>query len=304
MLERRGVVPLRFALGKHMTKTKALVLFSGGQDSTIALYWAMRNFNEVEALSIHYMQKHSIEIDSASQIARMANVPHRVRAIGAILAGKSPLTNDEQKLETYDNYEQMQQIIGDRVELTFVPMRNALFLVLAANQAAVMGVENIVCGVCEADGANYPDCREEFIHAMSLAIDLALGASTTRIYAPLLRFKKSESVKLALSLPGCYTALGYSHTAYDGKYPPTGKDHASVLRAHGFEEAGVPDPLVVRAILEQSMKPPTSKLYDPWRYLADDQVAKEYDIVSAKDIKAVLQNLEQQLRKTHPVLLP
>lgn len=227
---------------------KALVVLSGGQDSTTCLYWAITRYDEVYAVTYNYGQRHDREVGCAQSIATLAGIKeHEIVNIGPILQGKSPLTNPDEKLETYDNFDSMTKIIGDRVELTFVPMRNALFLTLAANHAAVRGIFDIVTGVCQADGANYPDCREDFIVSMNRAIIQALDDGAYAIHTPLINLKKHQSVDVALRIPGCYAALGFSHTAYDGDYPPVGKDHASVLRARGFEEAGVPDPLVLRA---------------------------------------------------------
>jgi 7-cyano-7-deazaguanine synthase len=158
----------------------------------------------------------------------------------------------------------MERRIGARIELTFVPMRNALFLTLAANVAAARGIDTIITGVCQADGTNYPDCRRGFIDAMEAMIEAALETKLA-ILTPLMNYSKAETVKLAASLPGCMEALAYSHTAYDGAYPPIGKDHATTLRAHGFAEAGVPDPLVARAWKEGLMELPATPNYDSLR---------------------------------------
>jgi len=230
------------------------------------LYWAREQFGEVHALTFDYNQRHRREIDAARRIAWMAGVEaHEVLEIGPILQGRSPLTNPSEQLEQYSSFAEMDKIIGDRVELTFVPMRNALFLVLAANRAVCKDITHVVTGVCEADNANYPDCRRVFISAMQDAINEALGRKAIEIHTPLITKSKAESIKLAMTLPGCYEALAYSHTAYDGAYPPLGKDHATVLRAQGFLEAGVPDPLIVRAFKEGLMALPESSNYDSVR---------------------------------------
>ena len=246
--------------------TSGLVILSGGQDSTTCLFWAKRYFSEVHAITFDYGQRHSREIGAARTVAKLAGVAsHEVVAIGPILKSHSPLTDFKKPLEQYTSFEQMDAIIGDRIELTFVPMRNALFLVLAANRAVCLECHDLVTGVCEADNANYPDCREIFILTMQRSINDALGSSNFRIHAPLLHLPKADSIKLALKLPGCYEALAFTHTAYDGSYPPTGRDHATVLRAHGFEEAGVSDPLIVRAWREGLMKLPDTHNYDAYR---------------------------------------
>ena len=246
---------------------KALVVLSGGQDSTTCLYWAMKNFEEMTAITFDYNQRHRREIEAAKQIISLAgpDIDHEIIELGPVLKGRSPLTNMEEKLETYTDYQSMDKIIGARVELTFVPMRNALFLTLAANRAVCAGAEAIVTGVCEADNANYPDCRQDYILAQEATINKALGTDGIKIHTPLMQLSKAKSIELALTLQGCYTAIGYSHTAYDGAYPPIGQDHATTLRAHGFEEAGVPDPLVVRAWAEGLMNFPKTENYRRWQ---------------------------------------
>jgi 7-cyano-7-deazaguanine synthase len=222
----------------------------------------------VSALTIDYDQRHRIEIKSAMMVANIAGIErHEIVRLGDVLAGRSPLTDPEETLEQYEDHDTMEAIIGKRVEKTFVPMRNALFLTLAANRAVCMDASVIVTGVCQADNANYPDCRRSFIDVQEETINEALGFTVptdpryTTIRTPLMDMSKSDSINLAASLPGCYSALAFSHTAYDGQYPPTGKDHASILRAHGFYQADLPDPLVLRAVKEGLMPAPKSDNY-------------------------------------------
>jgi len=234
--------------------SKALVVLSGGQDSTTCLFWARENYDEVHAVTFNYGQRHSLEIESARRVAGMANVAsHEIICVPDCLVSASPLTSSNE-LEVYDNAEQMEKVIGDRRELTFVPMRNALFLTIAANRAEAMGIDTIVTGVCQMDNANYDDCREVFVKATTDYINTALGhdhrgTSPIQIETPLMYLSKAESVAMAKSIDGCWDALAYSHTCYAGKYPPCGECHACVLRADGFEKAGEIDPLVARAAL-------------------------------------------------------
>jgi 7-cyano-7-deazaguanine synthase len=250
-----------------MTQIKTVVILSGGQDSTTSLYWAINQWHgpeNVAAVTFDYGQRHKQELVAACQIADMAKIAsHEVVLLGPILKSTSPLTNPDEKLETYNSYAEMDKIIGDRIEKTFVPMRNSVFLTIAANHAVALGCNSLVTGVCQMDNANYPDCREGFLYSQVETINKALGneVETFQIYAPLLWLSKAESIALALGLPGCMEALAYSHTAYDGGYPPTSRDHASVLRAQGFLEAGVPDPLVVRAWREGLMRLPDTANY-------------------------------------------
>lgn len=284
---------------------KCLVVLSGGQDSTICLFWAKEKYKEVHAITFDYGQKHNSEIRAAIKVAQMAGVAPQDHSIlefdsvydytggvhscgnyRPLLVSSSPLVDRNNQLETYKSYEEMQQIIGTRVEKTFVPMRNTLFLTLAANRAVAKGINHLITGVCEADGANYPDCTGLFINSIKLAFRVGLNDPNFMVIAPLLHLSKSRSILTALDLPGCYRALAYSHTAYDGRYPPTGKDHASVLRAHGFEEANVPDPLVLRAYWEKAIPElPGTKNYDRYRNTA-----------VAVSMEQALFNLEQELR--------
>lgn len=250
--------------------TKALVILSGGQDSTTCLFWAKQTFDEVHAVTFDYNQRHAREIEAAQKVAELADVvSHEIIRLGPILKGRSPLTDGTVALETYRSYDEMDGIIGDRVELTFVPMRNALFLTIAANRAVCMGIHNLVTGVCEADNANYPDCRATFIDAQEMTIRRALGVEAFNICTPLMKLNKAQSVTLAAMLPGCMDALAYSHTAYSGEYPPVTQDHATVLRAEGFRRAGYPDPLIVRAWREGLMQLPATENYDGLRLAAE-----------------------------------
>lgn len=251
--------------------TSALVVLSGGQDSTTCLAWAKQKFDVVHAITFHYDQRHKREIDAARKVAEMIGVAsHEVLKLGPILKGGSPLTNPDEKLEIYTSFESMSKIIGDRVELTFVPMRNALFLTIAANRAAVLGCWDIVTGVCEADNANYLDCRFHFIHDQERTINSALTWNRVgyKIHTPLMYLTKAQSIALAKTLHGCMEALAYSHTAYSGEYPPVTQDHATVLRAQGFKEANEPDPLIVRAWREGLCELPGSANYDGLRAAA------------------------------------
>lgn len=224
-----------------------MVVLSGGQDSTTCLYWARERFDTVHAVTFDYQQRHARELDSALVVAKMAGcASHEIIPVGPLLRGRSPLTNPAEALEVYTDFELMDAVIGDRVELTFVPMRNAFFLTLAANLALARDCFDLVTGVCEADNANYPDCRQTFIESQESTINEALGIDRFKIHAPLMRMGKADSIRLAQSLPGCMDALAYSHTCYAGECPPCGRCHSCVLRAHGFADAGVPDPLVQR----------------------------------------------------------
>lgn len=245
-------------------KPTAIVVFSGGQDSTTCLYWALARGFHVIALTINYGQRHSREIEAAQRIAFMANVQHVVLDVGPILKGSSPLVNSSETLEQYSGHD----ALPGGLEKTFVPMRNQFFLTIAANHAHANGSSVVITGVCEEDYGGYPDCRRTFIDALEQACNLGTFNAESgfpgglKILTPLMNLTKKATVELAISLPGCYEALAFSHTAYDGAYPPVGKDHATLLRAKGFEEAGVPDPLVLRAYKERLMPLPLTPNYN------------------------------------------
>lgn len=207
---------------------RALVILSGGQDSTTALFVAKRDCDEVHALTFHYGQRHQREIESAKKVAEMAQVAsHEVldlrgggseirrgadwTSIGAVLLGNSPLTNDT-AVPHYTGVDQLAK--AGEPEPTFVPGRNILFLALAANRAAVLRAQSIYLGVCEADYGGYPDCRLSFIDAMAAAIGLGISGDrfAFQVFTPLMTLTKAESVRVADTLPGCMDALAYSHT--------------------------------------------------------------------------------------------
>ena len=257
-----------------METQRAVVVFSGGQDSTTCLYWALAQGWDVDAITFNYGQRHKVEIEAAIKIFEMAYQAYpfqlgahkKVYLPEGILESTSPLISDN-VLEQYDNH----SVLPKGLEKTFVPMRNQLFLTLAANRAYAIGSRILVTGVCQEDNGGYPDCRQVFINEVQDACnsgtftgqDGALG--NLKIHTPLMNLTKAESVHLAMKLPGCMEALAFSHTAYDGAYPPIGHDHATLLRAKGFEEANISDPLVVRAWREGLMPLPDSHNYDSLR---------------------------------------
>ena len=261
--------------------TKALVILSGGQDSTTTLFWAKQRFAEVHAITFDYGQRHSIEIEAAKKVAELAGVAsHEIVSLPGILKSTSPLTSDNE-LERYADAKQMEEVIGNRVELTFVPMRNTFFFVVAMNRAVALGCRNLVTGICQEDNANYPDCTEAFRSAFEDMANTSLGITATteefQILATLMYLSKAETVHMATQLPGCWQALSFSHTSYDGKYPPTDKNHSNVLRADGFEKAGLPDPLVVRAFRDGLMDLPATPNYESDLVLQTARILGEGD---------------------------
>lgn len=245
---------------------KALVVLSGGQDSTTCLAAAIRmhGVENVFAVTFDYGQRHRVELLAAKTIAKMAGIEsrHEVIEVPNILKGDSPLVSGN-AVEQYKDA----SVLPGGLEKTFVPMRNQFFLTIAANRAIVIAKGDkevhLITGVSQEDYGGYPDCRQEFIWALQSAIrlsndDPALPALT--IVTPLMYMSKKETVAWSEVMeatsvtagahgglnPSARELLAYSHTCYNGEVPPCGKCHACLLRAKGYKEAGVIDPLVER----------------------------------------------------------
>ena len=189
---------------KYQIDRKALVIFSGGMDSTVCLYWAIKEFGRenVSAITFDYGQRHQAEIESARKIAELAEVSWRLIEIPGILESTSPLLSDN-KLEQRQHLEDFSQ----GLQPTFVPARNMLFFSIAANIAYELGAMNLVAGVCQADYGGYYDCRQEFVHSMQVTINEALfGHAGSRIqtermliHTPLMHLNKREEILFARS---------------------------------------------------------------------------------------------------------
>jgi 7-cyano-7-deazaguanine synthase len=219
---------------------KALVVLSGGQDSTTCLYWALARFGRdaVEAVTFDYGQRHRVELACAVQVAALAGVPHGILPINTFTAlGGNALT---------DAAVAVQAGVEPATPLpnTFVPGRNLIFLTFAAAYGYRRGVGHLVTGVAQTDYSGYPDCRQATIAALEQAIRLGMDCEIT-IHTPLMFKSKRETVELARAL-GALPALAYTHTCYNGQQPPCGVCPACRLRAKGFAEAGIADPLVER----------------------------------------------------------
>ncbi len=214
----------------------ALVVLSGGQDSTTCLYWAIRRFGQqhVRAITFDYGQRHRIELACAARIAADAGVPHVELPIDTFAAlGSDALTSTEYLLEDDGK---------DGLPVTFVPGRNLVFLTFAAAYCWPRDIQHIVTGVAQTDYSGYPDCRENTIQALEKTLQLGISGSI-RIHTPLMHLSKKETVLLAVDV-GALNALADTHTCYAGMRPPCGKCQACQLRVKGFSEAGVTDPLM------------------------------------------------------------
>ena len=213
----------------------AVVVFSGGQDSTTCLAWALAKFSTVECVTIDYGQRHRVELDAAKRICaavgvRQVQIPcDSFRALGGnSLTGEEAVANGLNPITGLPN--------------TFVPGRNLILLSLAAAYGYQRGMTDIVTGVCQTDYSGYPDCRQDTMTALQAALWAGLEAPVT-IHTPLMWLTKAETVVLMRDL-GRLDLLALSHTCYNGQVPPCGTCPACLLRAKGFAEAGIPDPLL------------------------------------------------------------
>lgn len=222
---------------------KALVVLSGGQDSTTCLYWAIDKYGSenVSSVSFDYGQRHRVELLCAEQIAELAGTKHYCLPINTFTAlGGNALTGQE-KVKNEPKRE-------TQLPNTFVPGRNIIFLSYAAALAYQHKINHLVTGVAQTDYSGYPDCRENTLKALQNTLNLGMEASFT-IHTPLMHLSKAQTVALAVEL-GAMPALALSHTCYNGQQPPCGECAACQLRAKGFAEAGVADPLLNRTDFE------------------------------------------------------
>lgn len=223
---------------------KAIVLLSGGQDSTTTLYWARKEYGEVAALSFDYGQRHAVELEAGEEIARLAGVPRTVvdvRQAFSAVAGSSALIDKARPLTADGGF--LDREAPNGLPSSFVPGRNLIFLSVAASFAVSLGAKVVVTGVCQTDFSGYPDCRDSFVKAMEIAATEAMPSSAgpIRIVAPLMFLTKAETVRLGVEV-GAMEALARSVTCYEGRRPGCGVCPACVIRARGFAEAGVADP--------------------------------------------------------------
>lgn len=183
--------------------TKALVVLSGGQDSVTCLFWAKQNFDEVHAITFDYGQRHSIEIEAAYKTATMAGVAsHEVVQVPNCLAGKSFLTDHTAPVEVFTDFAEMERhnaFKENKLDSSFVPMRNGLFLTIAANRAAVIGADTIITGVTAADFAEYGGFSWEWLGGF---VDAEGCFSETNGYSRTLRLQVSQKDPEALSRLG------------------------------------------------------------------------------------------------------
>jgi len=223
--------------------TKSVILFSGGIDSTTALYWALARSKDIHALTFDYGQRHKIEIRLARRTARKLGVPQTVLKIDLGQVGGSALTEEAIELPRYKKLTEIEH----GLPATYVPFRNGVLLALAASWSEARGYDEIICGFNVIDSPDYPDTRPEFVRAMEKAVNAgtkaACGGKKIKIAAPFVRLRKSEIIRLGLSLGADYSQ---ALSCYAGRETPCGACASCLLREHAFAEAGVPDPLIIR----------------------------------------------------------
>ena len=220
----------------------AIVLLSGGLDSYTAAAIAKAQRFTLFALTIHYGQRHAREVEAARAVARALGVErHLELEVDLRPIGGSSLTSDTPVPHERD-------LSASLIPTTYVPARNTIFLSLALGWAEVVGAHDIVIGVNALDYSGYPDCRPEFIAAFERLAQLAtregVEGGRFRVHAPLITLSKAEIIRRGLELGLDY---GLTHSCYDpapdGR--PCGTCDSCVLRARGFHEAGIADPLAM-----------------------------------------------------------
>ncbi|MEI7542149.1 MAG: 7-cyano-7-deazaguanine synthase QueC [bacterium] len=214
---------------------KVLILLSGGQDSTTSLFWAQKQFKQLETISFDYGQRHKVELISAKKIARLAKVKNTVIQIKEFENLKhNALLDKKINFKGKDS-------VNKKLPASFVPGRNILFLTVAAAFAYTRGIKDIVIGVSQVDYSGYPDCRAEFIKSMEKTLSLGMEYPI-KIHTPLINLDKKQTVLLGIKL-GAYKMMAHTHTCYEGTKPGCGACPACILRKKGFDEALVKDPL-------------------------------------------------------------
>ena len=223
-------------------KERAVVLLSGGLDSTTCIALANEQKFELYALTVNYGQKHNFEIEASKHIAKEYNVErHTIIQIDLAQFGGSALTDDKIKVPKKRNLSESHSI-----PVTYVPARNTILLSLAIAWAETIGAYNIFIGVNSLDYSGYPDCRPEYISSFEKTANLAtksgINGEKVKINTPLINLTKEEIIKIGLSLNVNY---GLTSSCYDPiiSGDPCGECDACYLRLKGFKSTSNEDPL-------------------------------------------------------------
>jgi 7-cyano-7-deazaguanine synthase len=220
----------------------AVVLLSGGLDSATALAIARRDGFRCYALTVAYGQRHAVELDAATRVAKaIGAVEHRTVHLDLRVFGGSALTSDEAVPK-----DRALEAMQEAIPITYVPARNTVFLSLALAWAEVLESFDIYIGVNALDYSGYPDCRPEFVAAFENLANLATKAGVEkkgafRIHAPLIQLSKADIIRLGVALGVDY---GLTHSCYDPAPDDAacGRCDSCLLRRAGFEAAGIRDP--------------------------------------------------------------
>ena len=223
-----------------MSETQAVVLLSGGLDSTTALAWARAEGWRCHTLAIDYGQRHAIELAAAERVTTaLGAVTHRVVRVDLRAIGGSALTADLEVPKDRDA-----EALGADIPATYVPARNTVFLALALGLAETLGASELVAGMNALDYSGYPDCRPEFVRAFEqlagLATSTGVQGTRYRIHTPLMTLDKAGIIRLGRSLGVDYALTHSCYDPVDGL--ACGRCDACALRRKGFREAQVPDP--------------------------------------------------------------
>lgn len=217
------------------TKPKCIVLLSGGMDSAVALYWARKNFKTGIGLGIFYGQRHDKELNSSQALCEQIGWPYIEKELLLNSVCESALTTNSLSL----NFKKRGLLAS------FVPGRNLFFLTLAGVVAYNERFRHIVGGWNAIDYGGYPDCREGFLSEMQMTLNEALGFAGTKrkiwIHRPLVYNTKKEIVQMGVELK---VPFEQTWSCYEGGKKPCGKCNACKVRAKGFKQAGVKDPLL------------------------------------------------------------
>ncbi|HEX5543949.1 MAG TPA: 7-cyano-7-deazaguanine synthase QueC [Nitrospira sp.] len=223
------------------TSERAIVLASGGLDSTVTAAVARRDGYTLHLLTIAYQQRHAVEVERSRQVATALGAhQHVVIDVDLRMIGGSALTGDISVPKHRTEFERNLE-----VPVTYVPGRNLIFLALAAAQAEVLEASIIYFGANVVDYSGYPDCRQEFIQAVEAALQVGTKAGmqgkSIEIRAPLLRMTKAEIIRLGLTLN---VPFHLTHSCYDPiGLIACGQCDSCLVRKRGFAEAGVVDPI-------------------------------------------------------------
>jgi 7-cyano-7-deazaguanine synthase len=229
-----------------MSRPRAVVLLSGGLDSTTVLAIARAEAFEPYALSFRYGQRHGVELDRARDVARALGVAaHVVVDIDLRQFGGSALTADIDVPKDRPAHE-----MGEGIPVTYVPARNTIFLSFALAWAETLGASDVFIGVNALDYSGYPDCRPEYIEAYERMANLATkagveGTQRLKIHTPLIRLTKAQIIRRGLELGVDYAMTSSCYDPGPGG-EPCGRCDSCVLRAKGFSEVGAADPLLAR----------------------------------------------------------